>query len=206
MNIVARRTPAETRALILDAAWVLFRQLGSRTTIADVAETLGMSSANIYRFFPSKHALMEEVCANQLGALHGAARQAASQAETASDKIRAVMMMLFAQMREQMTNHRRVHEIVDVALTEQWAPIDEFLAANAALLAEIVGQGQANGEFGPGDPSALGLATLHACAVMHHPHMIAACFGETPKADADAIIDFALRALRCRTQAAEPGR
>ena len=67
MNISARRTPEETRERILEAAWDLFRQLGARTTIAEVADKLGMSSANVYRFFPSKQAL-SEASAHQLGA------------------------------------------------------------------------------------------------------------------------------------------
>ena len=67
MNIAERRTPEETRARILEVAWDLFRQLGARATIADVADKLGMSSANVYRFYPSKQALCEAVCANQLG-------------------------------------------------------------------------------------------------------------------------------------------
>ena len=54
---VERRTPEETRTCIMQVAWDLFRQLGARTTIADVADKSGMSSANVYRFFPSKQAL-----------------------------------------------------------------------------------------------------------------------------------------------------
>ena len=76
MNVSPRRTPEETRTEILDVAWDLFRELGARTTIADIAERLGMSSANVYRFFPSKQALSEAICANQLGALIAAARAA----------------------------------------------------------------------------------------------------------------------------------
>ncbi len=195
MNILIRRSPDEVRASILKAAWDLFRQLGSRATIADVADVLGMSSANIYRFFPSKQALMEAVCANQLGEMHARAQASADESGAPSQRIRATIMTLFELMRDQMTNQQRVHEVVDIALNEQWPAIDNFLAANAALLAGLVQEGQAMGEFGPGDPAQLGLGVLQACAALHHPHMIAECFGETPRADADAIIDFALRAL-----------
>ena len=76
MNLTARRTPEETRTEILTVAWDLFRELGARTTIADIADRLGMSSANVYRFFPSKQALSEAICANQLGALIEAVRAA----------------------------------------------------------------------------------------------------------------------------------
>ena len=64
-----RRTPEETRTCIMRVAWDLFRQLGPRTTIADVADKSGMSSANVYRFFPSKQALVEEVCLSLLAEL-----------------------------------------------------------------------------------------------------------------------------------------
>ena len=69
MAIAERRTPEETRSCILAVAWDLFRQLGARTTMADIAEKLGMSSANVYRFFPSKQALNEAVCEGLLGEL-----------------------------------------------------------------------------------------------------------------------------------------
>ena len=126
MNVAARRTPEETRNEILAAAWDLFRQLGARTTIADIAEKLGMSSANIYRFFPSKQALTEAICANQLGALIDAARAASEGRGSAADRIRAMMATLHHGMRDQMLNQSRVHEIVDVAMNEKWPAIDEF--------------------------------------------------------------------------------
>ena len=69
-NVVEqRRSPEETRARILEVAWDLIRELGARATIADVADRLGMSSANVYRFYPSKQALSEAVASSQLGAI-----------------------------------------------------------------------------------------------------------------------------------------
>ncbi|MFZ0209549.1 MAG: helix-turn-helix domain-containing protein, partial [Roseiarcus sp.] len=68
-NVVERRSPEETRARILEVAWDLIRELGARATIADVADRLGMSSANVYRFYPSKQALSEAVAISQLGAI-----------------------------------------------------------------------------------------------------------------------------------------
>ena len=68
----------EMRARILEVAWELFRQLGARTTIADIAEKLGMSSANVYRFYSSKQAVCEAIASNQLGALTASAREIAA--------------------------------------------------------------------------------------------------------------------------------
>jgi AcrR family transcriptional regulator len=53
----------ETRARILEAAEEQFRRVGyHRTSVADIAAELGMSPANIYRFFPSRDAINESIC------------------------------------------------------------------------------------------------------------------------------------------------
>jgi AcrR family transcriptional regulator len=53
----------DTRTRILTEAERLFRHYGyGKTTIADISEACGMSAANVYRFFPSKSALVEAIC------------------------------------------------------------------------------------------------------------------------------------------------
>ena len=104
MAIVERRTPEETRGCILSVAWDLFRQLGARTTVADIADKSGMSSANVYRFFPSKQALNEAVCENLLGEMLKAARRELSAPGTAAQRIAGMMMTLHRLMRDQMTD------------------------------------------------------------------------------------------------------
>ena len=48
-------TDSEKKACILATAERLFRDVGYlKTTVADIAKTLKMSPANIYRFFDSK--------------------------------------------------------------------------------------------------------------------------------------------------------
>jgi AcrR family transcriptional regulator len=206
MNIAARRTPEETRDEILAVAWNLFRQLGARTTIADIAEKLGMSSANVYRFFPSKQALTEAICVSQLGALIDAARAAGEGRGSASDRIRATIATLHHGMRDQMLNQSRVHEIVDVALKEKWPAIDDFHQRCAALVAGLVAEGQARGEFGPGDPARLGMQTLIACVVTYHPTLIAECPDPDLRAPIDEIVAFALRALANQEPDREPSQ
>ena len=199
MNVAARRTPEETRSCILACAWDLFRQLGNRTTIADIAGKLAMSSANVYRFFPSKRSLSEAVCASILGGLVDAMRQAAAGPGDARARFRAVMLVLYHGMSDQMLNEKRVHEVVDVAIVEGWPSIDEFIERCAALIGELVGEGQRAGEFGPGDPAMLGRMALQATVVIHHPTMIAHCMRDDPNAEVEAIIAFVLRALGNKT-------
>jgi AcrR family transcriptional regulator len=47
----------------MEAAEEQFRRVGyHRTSVADIAAELGMSPANIYRFFPSRDAINESIC------------------------------------------------------------------------------------------------------------------------------------------------
>jgi AcrR family transcriptional regulator len=195
MNLPVRRTPEETRDEILSVAWDLFRELGVRTTVADIAARLGMSSANVYRFFPSKQALSEAICANQLAALIEAVRAAGAAPGDASGRLSAMLLTLHRQMRDQMLHQSRVHEIVDVALKEKWPAIDAFHESLAALVAALVAEGQAGGEFGPGDPGLLGMQTLLACAAIYHPTLIAQCPEDEMGVRTEEIVAFALRAL-----------
>ena len=206
MNVL-RRSPDETRQCILVAAWDLFRQVGFRkTTVADIAGALGMSSANIYRFFASKDALTEAICRNMLGSLLETVRAAAAAPGTASERIGSVLMILHRNHRDQMTHQKRVHEVVAVAMEENWGAIEEFLNACEALVGDLVAEGQAAGEFGPGDPAMLGKRTMEACAGALHPILIAKCSGDGVDVDAIAreIVAFALRALANKNPSVVP--
>ena len=206
MAIAERRTPEETRSCILAVAWDLFRQLGSRTTMADVAEKLGMSSANVYRFFPSKQALNEAVCESLLGELLKAARSELEAPGTASQRIAGMMLTIHRLMRDQMTDQARVHEIVQSACDEVWPPIVDYLHKCAAMLADVIAEGQSTGEFGPGDPKELGWRTLQACVVIQNPTMIAQCPAIRPEARPEDAVEFALRALSNKNPpATDPG-
>ena len=75
MSSRARFTADETRERILTVAEEHFRRVGyAKTAIADLANELGMSSANVYRFFPSKSAICEEIARRMLDQCHGLLR------------------------------------------------------------------------------------------------------------------------------------
>ncbi|SFJ44956.1 helix-turn-helix domain-containing protein [Bradyrhizobium sp. Gha] len=67
------------RRTIIQAAADLYREIGhNKTTVADIARRLSMSSANIYRFFPSKRAIEEAVVERMLDEIIGAVSEAAA--------------------------------------------------------------------------------------------------------------------------------
>lgn len=63
LRALAEESTAERRKLILDAAERSFTRSGfHRTTMQDVAAEAGMSTGNLYRYFPSKDALVAGLC------------------------------------------------------------------------------------------------------------------------------------------------
>src|SRR3954463_14621427 len=60
--VLAEESAPTTRCRILETAERYFRDIGyQKTTVADIAKTLRMSPANVYRFFDSKKAINEAV-------------------------------------------------------------------------------------------------------------------------------------------------
>lgn len=65
-----RRKAEETREDILGTAEHLFRQRGiAGCSIADIAQALGMSPANVFKHFHSKPALVDAICERHMGRL-----------------------------------------------------------------------------------------------------------------------------------------
>jgi AcrR family transcriptional regulator len=81
MSAQAKTRPDDTRLRIMQVAEALFRRLGfAKTAVADIAGELGMSPANVYRFFPSKNAIVEAICQRLLA---GCEERALSEARAA---------------------------------------------------------------------------------------------------------------------------
>ena len=78
-----RRGEVETRARILDAAIACFTQFGNdKTTLNDVARVAGLSRQTIYRYFPDRAALLEEVDAHEANQLVADVERMAADSQT----------------------------------------------------------------------------------------------------------------------------
>ena len=66
--VLVEESAPTTRCRILETAERFFREIGyQKTTVADIAKTLRMSPANVYRFFDSKKAINEAVVERLIG-------------------------------------------------------------------------------------------------------------------------------------------
>jgi len=109
----------DTRKLIIEAAERLFRQIGfQKTTVADIARELSMSSANVYRFFTAKSEINEAVCMNLLGKIEAEAERIATSRQTAAQKIRDLIGSVEKAYHRHYIADRKLHDLIEAAITE----------------------------------------------------------------------------------------
>ncbi|MFS2108163.1 TetR/AcrR family transcriptional regulator [Sphingomonas sp. Sphisp140] len=136
------------RDQIVKAARECFAHYGyDKTTVSDLAREIGFSKAYIYRFFESKQAIGEAICAECVSALFDQAREAVDQGEDATDKLRRFAKSLTNATVELLFNDRKLYEIAAHASSENWEVVRVYTQRLQGLLEEILKEGRESGEF-----------------------------------------------------------
>jgi AcrR family transcriptional regulator len=200
MNVRVRLTPEETRARIMTVAEELFRRIGyAKTAVADIAAELGMSPANVYRFFASKGAINDAICKRLCSETEAQVEALIDRPMSAAEKLRVAVIGIHEHHKALLSEEKRIHEMVAVAMDESWESVEAHCTRFRELFARIVAEGVRSGEFDEAlDPAICGNAIFGACAGFFHPTLIAQCERKQDKPDPHAMVDFILRALRTR--------
>nr|WP_294811126.1 TetR/AcrR family transcriptional regulator [uncultured Sphingomonas sp.] len=146
----AARGPAEhsVRDQIVKAAHDYFAHYGyAKTTVADLAREIGFSKAYIYRFFESKQAIGEAICADCLDQLFTQVRDAVEQGQDATDKLRRFAKTVTSAGVELFFADRKLYEIAAHASSEKWAAAQAYTERLQHLIEEILKEGRGSGEF-----------------------------------------------------------
>jgi AcrR family transcriptional regulator len=200
MDIAATSTDSvrqENIDRILDAAERLFKHYGyTKTNVADIARDLGMSTANIYRFFASKADIHQALCRRMVGAVYDVAVAVTSGEGSACAKLKAYALAQHKITAETMLDEKKVHEMVVVAMEQNWPVIEEHIERLRVLCQGIIADGIANGEFRQQDAALASENFMSSIVLLCHPMLVAKCLAETRIGQPEDLIDFALRALK----------
>lgn len=192
---VVSQIERDTRQDIVDTAERFFREIGyQKTTVADIAKSLRMSPANVYRFFDSKKAINEAVLDRYKREQEEALLAIAEQDRPAPDRLREMLATSFRLNAARFAGHARMQEMVCAAMEESWDAIIAHIERFDALLRRVVADGIARGEFRPIDPAhATGCVRTGMIRFMH-PLLITQCEC-MPGPGAEEMIDFIVGAL-----------
>ena len=203
MNAQTKTKPEDTRGRIMDVADALFRRLGfAKTAVADIAGELGMSPANVYRFFPSKNAIVEAICRRCLGEVDERAWAIARSRGPAPARIEKLVVEILAYHKDNLLTDKRVNDIVLVAIEDSWDAIQAHKEVIRNVTELIIRDGIEAGEFEKVDPTETSRLLMRSLVAFMHPVLISQCLAdehEDIEAEARTMIRFVLRAITPRT-------
>lgn len=195
----------DQRRRIVATAERLFREIGfQKTTVADIARDLGMSPANVYRFFGAKSEISAAVAGHLMGEVEAAVEKIAHGPGPAEERLRALVCANEAMNAARYVGERKIHDMVEAALDENWPIIDQHIDHIDALLEVVIASGMAGGEFAFGD-ARLSARLVHAACIRYcHPRLMVECAHRSGPTSAQ-MVDFCLAALRGGVPAATGG-
>ena len=136
------------RDQILEAAQEHFSHYGfDKTTVSDLAKAIGFSKAYVYKFFDSKEAIGEAICAKTLSAIVAAVEEAMAGASTPTEKFRRMFKTLTATGASLFFNDRKLHDIAAHSAGEGWPSARAYAERIRQILMEVVREGRETGEF-----------------------------------------------------------
>jgi AcrR family transcriptional regulator len=197
MSDIAEKVETDTREKILITAERLFREIGyQKTTIADIAKALHMSPANVYRFFDSKSSINAGVARRLMGEVEQASQGIATRKRrSAAARLRELLTNIHQMNSDRYVADSKMHDMVAVAMEENWDVCKAHMEYLTGMIATVIADGVAEGEFKTPD---VGLAAGCICTAMarfFNPQLIAQC-ADKPGPTLDQMIDFVIASLR----------
>lgn len=162
------------REQIVAAANEHFKHFGyGKTTVSDLAKAIGFSKAYIYKFFDSKQAIGQAICASCLATIPVAALEAMRDARNASDKLRLFFRAITTTSANLYFDQRKLFEIAEISSTERWPSWTAHCDTILQMLVEILVEGRKAGEFERKTPlDETARAIMQAMQPFSHPLML----------------------------------
>lgn len=190
------RGPADhdVRDQIIQAAMEHFAHYGyDKTTVSDLAKSIGFSKAYIYKFFESKQAIGEVICSSRLALIMQRVEAATGNAPSASEKLRRLFRNIAEAGADLFFQERKLYDIAAVASRDQWSSVKSHEANISRLIQEILIQGRSAGEFERKTP--VDEATLAIFLIMR-PYVNAALLQHNLDTLEDAVVQLPALILR----------
>ncbi|CAN7677338.1 TetR/AcrR family transcriptional regulator [Pararhizobium sp. LjRoot238] len=161
------------RERILDVAEEHFRRIGyQKTSVSDIASCLGMSSANIYRYFLSRAEINAAICGRFFAETARSANAIARMRAPAQEKLVDLLNILQHKRKTTFIQEKPVHDLIVAATEENWAIIRAHGAQIVTIIETIVKEGIEAGEFSVDDAAQAARSVMNAFMPFYHPVLV----------------------------------
>jgi AcrR family transcriptional regulator len=196
---VGAKTASETRSLILQTAEALLRRYGNdKLTVVDIARHLGMSHANVYRFFTTKSEILDAIIDQWLSKLELFVEEIAHRPDSAAARIEGIVLELHRKRKQKLREDAEVFEtfrrVVEVRPDAAARRREKILRVFRRLIEE----GIESGEFVSVDSLKAATALKDATSLFLHPFLIPTTLHEETDARAREVVRFILAGFSAR--------
>jgi len=190
---VGAHGPVDTRGEIIETAKTLLRRYGhDKMTVVDIARALGMSHANVYRFFRNKSEILDAIIDEWLSKLEIFVEEVAVRPISAAARLEAVVLELHRRRKQKL--------LKDAAFFETYRRVVEVRPEVASKRREKIGQvfkrlieeGTRSGEFAAVDAARASIVLKDATSLFLHPFLIPTILHEPTEARARNVVRFVL--------------
>jgi len=190
---VGVRAIVDTRREIIETAKTLLRRFGDdKMTVVDIARAMGMSHANVYRFFKNKSEILDAIIDEWLEKLELFVEEIARRPSSAAARIEAVVLELHRRRKQKL--------LKDAAFFETYRRVVELRPEFALKRREkirkvferLIVEGVHSGEFATVDAVAASTVLKDATSLFLHPFLIPTTMKERTDARARTVVRFIL--------------
>jgi AcrR family transcriptional regulator len=174
--------------------------------MAELAEDCEMSPGNIYRYFPGKLDIAEEICRN--ASIQNAA--ALSDILTKPDCTAAQRLrdFLFQDLRETfhtLEQDPKIVEMAHIVATERPTFFNEGLSREREVLQRIIEFGNVSGEFQVADPAFIAEVIQSSTMKFMYPQLFTSLSLEALERELEGVYAMISAALKAGIPLADPG-
>ena len=193
-------TAESNEARLVEIAKAHVRKFGhARLTVVGVAAEAGMTHANVYRYFPSKAALIDEVVASGLRPLEARLRDAAEGADPAYDKLERMLMEVHRDYRGKLDSDPELFDLLIDALMRNRPSARKHRSRVQSEIQRVYEEGVAASAFAMADRRRAMSLIFDAAHRFIHPVALRLDRDASPHAVAtrfETVLAITLRALR----------
>lgn len=187
----------ELRQRILDVAEARFNRYGyGKTTMAEIAEDLHMSAANLYRYFENKQEIGAGCVERIITRQHEELRQLiAEPGYTAVQQLERFALAVVRVTHQDAQEQPKLNELIEIVATQRTEVVHRKIESRCNLVAEILRYGNNTGEFLVIDLIAASEAVYASLALFTVPLLLPLYSREDFERIARQVVDLMLRGL-----------
>ena len=187
------KSSSETRSQILQSAEALLRRHGNdKLTVVDIARSLDMSHANVYRFFKTKSDILDAIIDEWLTKIEQFVEEIAERPNSAAARIEAIVLELHRKRKQKLRQDAEVFQtyrhIVEIRPDAAARRREKILRVFQRLIEE----GIESGEFAGVDSLKAATVLKDATCLFLHPLLIPTTLNEETDARAKDVVRFIL--------------